>query len=248
MRTICSCFIASLTCAASLTSVTLETPLPSGDCIPATATLALFFVSLGGYDGPAEDNDTRKQLLALRRFVNSPLANGRRVLVALSFTDVLADKIVKCDPKCAFADYTGTLTRLAARFRAALNQRTGGNDRTKFLDFLRDKVSGYSRYSNTEVQSVPLCTLDEASTKEFVGALTSAALAPAPTEARSRTRPHALLVESKLLTPHSEIPAPQGPQRAAEAVHFLVCLRQARGAARHRDDAAHREQRVEVHI
>lgn len=70
----------------------------------------MFFVSLGGYDGPAEDNDTRKQLLALRRFINSPLANGRRVLVALSFSDVLADKIAKCDPKCAFADYTGTPT------------------------------------------------------------------------------------------------------------------------------------------
>lgn len=93
----------------SISSVTLETPLPSGDCIPATPSLAVFFVSLGNYDGPAEDNDTRKQLLALRRFLNSPLGGGRRILVALSFSDVFHEKITKIDPKCAFADYSGTV-------------------------------------------------------------------------------------------------------------------------------------------
>lgn len=91
-----------------MSSITLETPLPSPDCIPATPAPAVFFVSLGCYDGPAEDNDTRKELLALRKFLNSPLANGRRVIVALSFTDLFNEKITKIDPKITFSEYTGT--------------------------------------------------------------------------------------------------------------------------------------------
>lgn len=101
-----------------IASLSLDGPLPPADCIPAGASAVVFMVSLAGYDGPAEDNELRKQLLALRSFVNSPLANGRRVVVALTHYDVAAAKLAAAvDPKCSFPDYAGARARRRRRGR-----------------------------------------------------------------------------------------------------------------------------------